>query len=77
MIIGNTFQNTGVNNSGDTTPDYQKVYILKVYDEDILKFNYYAFMLYKFQNGSQQTSDPATDKRCITIKYKLIYTEEN
>ena len=67
LIIGTSFQNT----SSDVSPEDQTVYFLKINNNN--KIRYFIFMVYSFQNGDSNTNIPATDKRYITLKYKLLF----
>ena len=70
FYIGNVFQNS----ANDRLPDDQIVYLLKT--EHGAKIRFYAFMVYKFQNGTDTSSDPDTDKRYMSIRYKLLMEGE-
>jgi hypothetical protein len=66
FLIGNRFQ----------TISTKYIYIIKVpsYNDlgDIIATYYYALMVSRFQNGTSQTNVAGTDKRYMTIRYKLL-----
>ena len=70
FYIGNVFQNS----ANDRLPDDQIVYLLKT--EHGAKIRFYAFMVYKFQTGTDTSSDPDTDKMYLSIRYQLLMEVE-
>lgn len=66
MQIGNRFQQV----TDPVSPDEQRVYLLKIYDDDEETFYYYVFMVYKFQNALT----PKSEKMKMVIKYRNLGT---